>query len=121
MPMERERYPDNWEEIALNVKREADWKCQRCGRQCRLQGITIAEWLELARDCPDYEEKKSHPHRWTMSVAHLNHDPENPNAELEAMCSACHLRYDAKMHAQTAKRNRRQRLENAGQMVLTLW
>lgn len=32
MPMNRRLYPDDWEEIALAVKDEADWKCEGCGR-----------------------------------------------------------------------------------------
>ncbi len=30
----RDRYPDNWEEIALQVKEKAEWTCQRCGLEC---------------------------------------------------------------------------------------
>lgn len=29
--MKRENYPDNWDEISLQVKQEAGWKCERCG------------------------------------------------------------------------------------------
>jgi len=57
MPMERERYPKNWEEIALNVKRDADWKCQRCGKQCRPGYLSIAEWLKTQTHQPDYEDR----------------------------------------------------------------
>ena len=38
MPMDRKRYPANWDEIARRVKDEADWKCEVCGRQCRRPG-----------------------------------------------------------------------------------
>lgn len=38
MPMERHRYPDNWDEIATQVKEEAGWKCEECGKQCRRPG-----------------------------------------------------------------------------------
>lgn len=33
--MRRELYPEGWEQIALRVKEEADWKCECCGKQCR--------------------------------------------------------------------------------------
>ena len=34
MPMDRSLYPDNWEAIALQVKEEANWTCQECGKAC---------------------------------------------------------------------------------------
>ena len=89
MPMERERYPANWKQIALEVKERADWKCQRCGRQCRRPGEPFDT------------------HRNTLTVAHLNHVPEDIRPEnLMAMCSACHLRYDAAHHVETRKKKR---------------
>ena len=92
MPMEKDRYPSNWKEIALEVKNAADWKCQCCGMQCRRPGEAFDT------------------HRRTLTVAHLNHMPEDCRPEnLKALCSACHLRYDARHHAET----RRQRKANA--------
>lgn len=32
--------------------------------------------------------------RYVLTVAHPNHDPENPDAELRAWCAPCHCRYD---------------------------
>ena len=36
MPMERHRYPKDWKQIAAQVKEEAGWKCEECGKQCPL-------------------------------------------------------------------------------------
>lgn len=89
MPMERERYPEDWVSIALRKKEAAGWKCERCGRQCR---------------------KPREPfdtHRNTLTVAHLNHMPEDVSPEnLCAMCAPCHLRYDAAHHAETRRKRR---------------
>ena len=30
MPMERWRYPEDWERIAREVKDEAGWRCEQC-------------------------------------------------------------------------------------------
>lgn len=95
--MERDRYPIHWEVIARQIKDKADWKCQMCGKQCRRPGETFDT------------------HKNTLTVAHLNHIPEDVREEnLMAMCAPCHLRYDAKHHAETrrkkkecGKRNRR--------------
>lgn len=83
MPMERNRYPDDWERIARDVKEKADWKCQRCGKQCRRPGEPFDT------------------HKRTLTVHHINHMPEDCQKEnLEALCSGCHLRADAKFHAE---------------------
>lgn len=86
MPMDRKRYPRDWRRIAAKVKEEADWKCEVCGKQCRRPG----EPLDT--------------HRRTLTVAHLNHTPEDcSRANLKAMCAPCHLRYDATHHAETRR------------------
>lgn len=88
MPMERWRYPGNWDEIAFRVKEEAGWVCEECGRVCRKPGEPFDT------------------HRRTLTVAHLDHIPENcERSNLRALCSACHLRYDAEQHAESRRRN----------------
>ena len=89
MPMERERYPADWERIALEVKEKAGWRCGKCGKQCRKPGDPFDT------------------HKNTLTVAHLNHTPEDVRPEnLMAMCAPCHLRYDARKHAETRKRRK---------------
>ena len=89
MPMDKKRYPKNWKQIADAVKEKADWKCEICGKQCRR---------------PD---EPFDTHRRTLTVDHLNHIPEDCREEnLKAMCAVCHLRYDAKHHAETRRRKK---------------
>lgn len=89
MPMRRELYPDNWEAIAAAVKEAAGWKCQECGKQCRRPGEPFDT------------------HRNTLTVAHMNHKPQDIRLEnLKALCAPCHLRYDAKRHAETRRKKR---------------
>lgn len=84
MPMDRKRYPENWNEIALAVKEDAKWRCESCGTQCYRPG----------EPCLD--------RRRVLTVAHLDHTPENcARDNLRALCSVCHLRYDAEHHRQT--------------------
>lgn len=33
MPMEKERYPNDWKQIAFSIKEAAGWRCQGCGKQ----------------------------------------------------------------------------------------
>ena len=89
MPMERRRYPRDWDEIAFRVKEEAGWRCQVCGKDCRRPG------------------EKFDTHRRTLTVAHLDHTPENCDRDnLMAMCAPCHLRYDKEQHRQSRMRRK---------------
>ena len=86
MPMRRELYPDDWEDIAFAVKEEADWKCEGCGKQCRRPGEPFDT------------------HRRTLTVSHQDHNPANcERSNLKALCAPCHLRYDAVHHAETRR------------------
>src|SRR5690606_29888023 len=98
MPMKRELYPANWDEIALAIKCAADWKCQECGKQCRRPGEPFIT------------------HRNTLTTAHLDHNPENcDSSNLRALCAPCHLRYDAPAKA---RKRREKRLTSLSQFHL---
>lgn len=86
--MIRSLYPADWESIALHVKSNAGWKCVHCGRQCRRPGEPFDT------------------HVRTLTVAHLNHEPADCSAaNLRALCSGCHLRYDAPEKARKRKQS----------------
>ena len=90
MPMDLKRYPKNWKEIAFEIKQKAGWRCEVCGKQCRRPGEPFDT------------------HKRTLTVAHLNHTPEDVRPEnLKAMCAPCHLKNDAQHHAETRKARRR--------------
>ncbi len=128
MPMDRSRYPENWEAIALTCKSATDWQCQGCGKPCRRPGedwVDFADRLEpkwqkdFSEEIYDEElgvaivQKRG---RFILGCAHLDHDPENPNARLVALCHPCHCRYDLRQmrrKAQLAK-------EKLGQLTLEL-
>lgn len=87
MPMQRELYPPDWEEIAFTKKERAGWKCEACGKQCRKPGEPFDT------------------HKNTLTVSHQDHNPANCSDEnLRALCAPCHLRYDAQHHTETRKR-----------------
>lgn len=102
---QRERYPDDWEAMSLACKARAKWRCEQCG---------IAEGTWRIGHFKAYKE-------W-LQAAHLDHDPENLNPRLMALCQACHLRHDA---SENGKRAHRARYQNkyeaevqAGQLEL---
>lgn len=108
MPMDRSRYPQNWPEIAHQIKEAANWHCEDCNRPCRRPGESWIDFvMELLRSggtdgwyaqtCEEEEgvivEKVQ---RFTLTVAHLNQDPgDNSPSNLRAFCSVCHLKHDA--------------------------
>jgi len=67
-----ERYPANWAEIALEVKRRAGGRCERCGHL--------------------HDPANGR----TLTVHHLDGNPANCAPEnLVALCQACHLHVQA--------------------------
>lgn len=98
MPMDRSKYPENWNEIALRVKEDADWRCQECGKQC-------------------YRPGQKHLNRqYTLTVAHLDHKPMNCDpSNLKAMCSVCHLKYDNQHRAEQREKKRAEQRYNGPQ------
>jgi 5-methylcytosine-specific restriction endonuclease McrA len=78
MPMDRSRYPKEWDAIALKIKEASDWKCQECGLDCRRTDESLDRSSKAKR---------------TLTVHHWDCDPSNNHqSNLIALCSACHLK-----------------------------
>jgi hypothetical protein len=124
--MNRSLYPKDWTTIALQIKTDADWHCEGCGRPCRRPGEVIddletrvASWPDATKtvesEFGDVEVFASG--RFTLTVAHLDHHPANCSpANLRAWCAPCHCRYDLAAIRSGAKA--RAALERAGQLSL---
>ena len=77
-----QRYPDNWDEIALSIKEQAQWRCRKCNMQCIRSGEDTSGLTKSERMVK------------TLVVHHANYTPEDNRAEnLIPLCSACHLGY----------------------------
>ena len=73
----RKDYPDNWEEIAFNIKERDNWMCQDCLLQFHRGNnkLTINGKMIL------------------LTVHHKDRDTQNNAGDnLESLCSPCHLR-----------------------------
>lgn len=107
MPVDRSRYPDNWEEISKQI------------RFIRARGR-----CEGSPAYPACQAEHGQPHPVTgskvmLTVGHLDHDPGNNDFDnLRAWCNRCHLTYDADFHAKNAAKTRRQKKIKAGQLEL---
>ncbi len=89
-PENRARYPKDWKDISRRIRHDrAKGKC---------------EW------CPAVNGE---PHPTTgskvvLTVAHLDHQPENCSEEnLAALCQKCHNTYDAPERARGIRERRR--------------
>lgn len=135
MTWDRSLYPDNWEQIAHDVKQAANWHCEECGRPCRKPGESLqamkerVQWNGVIEECwPSFELEWQQrevfalyevpkPTRFVLTVAHLNHNPEDCRREnLKALCSVCHLKYD---NTESSRFRKQQvKAERAGQLLL---
>lgn len=83
-PENKDRYPKNWKAIRANILARAKFQC------------------EGSPSYPDCDARDGEPHPYTgskvvLTVAHLDHTPENNDwRNLRAWCQRCHLTYDAK-------------------------
>jgi hypothetical protein len=93
MPMDKRLYPPDWNTIAHQVKEEAQWQCQQCQKACRRPSESVTAFVE--RTQVPLAEVQRCPKRWELTVAHLDHIPQNcDRANLRALCTPCHCRYD---------------------------
>lgn len=116
MPMNRAKYPPEWERISARIRFE------RAAGRCECEGEC---GLHHARRCVEVhgEPARFAKGRIILTVAHLDHDASSAEeSRLRAMCQRCHLRYDAAFHAinaaATRNRKRREAQRAAGQREL---
>jgi 5-methylcytosine-specific restriction endonuclease McrA len=135
MPMDRSKYPSDWDTIARSIKNRAEWTCQECGRPCRKPGVSWPDFVEFIMEhhhqwyedtseehiCDDSGEHGhvEKPQRFTLTVAHLNHTPMDcRQSNLKALCAPCHLAYDRPHHAKVHTGTPYRRREKHGQLRL---
>ena len=87
MPWKKERYPDNWDDIAKNIKQKSGWRCAICKESFAETQLTF----------PQLNTKKRN---W-LSVHHIDENPNNNEEQnLIALCTRCHLKveHEARLH-----------------------
>ncbi len=116
----KDRYPKDWPAISQQVRERAGQKCEKCGApngQLIRRGKTTAgeavwrmagdsaymdgfcaETGQLISDTSEDTVSYSNLVKVILTVAHLDHQPENCDPEnLRAWCQRCHNAYDAPM------------------------
>lgn len=105
----RERYPDDWQEIRAAVRERSRGRCE-CKGECGVSHRTSVD-----SRCPQLHGAQG----VVLTVAHLDHTPETRDlTKLRHYCQGCHNRYDAPHRAQTRRETARLALEAAGQLAL---
>lgn len=132
---EKARYPKDWPAISQRIRQRAGNSCEFCGVENGALGgrkggvfwkakplgekLLRLEWPAPGTVAwclpPDRGDGKGLQGdylriiRIVLTVAHLDHTPENcADENLKALCQRCHLTYDAKHHAKNAAETRRQ-------------
>jgi len=77
--MQHQLYPADWRLRAHACLAQAGYRCEDCGMP---HGV-----LRVGR-------RSKSPYVVYLHAAHVNHDPDNPQAELRALCPSCHMKYD---------------------------
>ena len=130
MPMQRDRYPADWETISQRIRERSGNHCEWCGVANGTIGARdrFGEWHdEQSIHCMqsdagyDLFGDFSRMIRIVLTVAHYpDRDPmNNQDGNLIALCQKCHLGADRPDNLKkAAETRRRKRLEKTGQLTL---
>jgi hypothetical protein len=77
--MQQDLYPLDWKTRAAACLASAGYRCEHCG---------------IAHGVLRVGKRSKSPYVVYLHAAHINHDPENPQAVLNALCPACHMKHD---------------------------
>ena len=106
------------------MRHDSNWHSEACDKPCRRPGESFEDlaerleayplWAVLLHDEEQDEELGvvfvPRPQRFVLTVAHLDHVPENcDRRNLKALCAPCHCRMDLAAMA-TKKRLKAERL-----------
>jgi hypothetical protein len=122
MPIRKEEYPHNWDEISQHVRQQAGQRCERCGAPngaviqrrsfqhvvappelagydvdwCRIESVTNPNGQQEPTQVMTWARLRMYSLvRIVLTVAHLDQDPgNNTRANLSALCQRCHFAHD---------------------------
>ena len=75
----RKLYPRHWEQLAIQCKEQAGWKCEFC---------------RIRNGAERISKRTGEPYTVYLHAAHKNHDIGNPKPKLLCLCPTCHGKYD---------------------------
>lgn len=130
MPMDRSKYPEDWEAISARIRERDGNRCKECGVPNGAIGYRLlksGEFVKIADRVEDVGLEADaialdgfNVIRIVLTVAHWP-DPDPMNCaddNLRALCQRCHNRLDGPMRRANAAETRRRKIVQRGQMVL---
>jgi hypothetical protein len=121
-PMDRSKYPTDWEAISRRIRDQADNRCQFCGVENGAIGYRFGPdgKFEEAQGTGDAQVSDGgRAVRIVLTVAHLDHDTaNNVDENLRALCQQCHNRHDRPFRTANAARMRVAKRIAAGQLEI---
>lgn len=143
MPIRKQDYPPDWKELSLQVRTEANWRCEWCGapngeairryksvpfRHPNYPGQDYVVWFTVQETDGSYVDPKTLSWarlrfhgltRIILTTAHLDRNSQNnARSNLAALCQRCHLRHDIRQHITNRRYGRHH--DKAPQMKMEL-
>ena len=134
MPMNRSKYPKDWEQISARIRFErAQNKCEWCGvPNYSFRDSASGQWVtaEDAQTKDDFPFDLKTATLIILTTAHLgtpladgtpvskSDTMDCRDENLAALCQRCHLNFDRDDHIRSRVINRRLRLVEAGQQEM---
>lgn len=88
-------YPEDWEKISYNYRKSVNWKCEKCGKDCR--------------------KNKRYLHTHHINSVKTN----NKESNLKALCLRCHSKEPG--HSHLKLQNRKLELEEVNSAKKDIW
>ena len=121
MPMDRSKYPANWNEISRAIRERAGNRCEWPGCGVRNHAVGSRDRFGVWHDEDDIHALNSAVGeslfgdfpamiRIVLTVAHMDHDTTNNDpSNLKALCQKHHLNHDREHHMRNAAETRRRK------------
>lgn len=119
MPMDRAKYPADWEAISKAIRETAGQRCEFCGvANGAIGSRDSAGTFHPAINADGGLELWGKQIKIVLTVAHLDHDTtNNDRSNLRALCQRCHLVYDKDLHAKNAAATRARKQAEAAREI----